>query len=350
MSSRTPGRSPLSAKKRRQRDTREANLRAAVKAREDVDADRAETRRQLDQARRDQARFLRELKLSRRAFQSDAMNATVVGAAIPQNVDDFGTETGIDLTQVGAQSSGTQTSPSIVQVQGARAALHSALQGPSIGGDDTTVLANQIRSPAVSRALDFDQSAIAGTPGTPLQNLDDFTLGDITPPPGATTEGFSPGIQALAGFVQQAGVELDNTDVPMGAADVHGAALDAVGDPGTGAAAAVGLGGDEEAHMDDYAGAYEELGGIIGALLAGDDDEDFDLVESDESDDEAPTTTSTGVQATPASGEIDAIRRRKAVQMLRKSPGLIKLIQAGECCDWADNSDDEECTTSTMYT
>jgi hypothetical protein len=103
-----------------------------------------------------------------------------------------------------------------------------------------------------------------------------------------------------------------------------------VGDPGAGAAAAVGLGGDEEAHMDDYAGAYEELGGIIGTLLAGNDDEDFDLVESDESDDEAPTTTSTGVQATPASGDIDAIRRRKAVQMLRRSPGLIKLIQAGE--------------------
>ena len=257
-------------------------------------------------------------------------NATVVGAAIPQNVDEFGTEAGIDLTQVGAQSSGTQTSPSIVQVRGARAALRGALQGPSVGGDDTTVLANQIRSPAVSRTLDFDQSAIAGTPGTPLQNLDDVTLGDITPPPGATTEGFSPGIQALAGFVQQAGVELDNTDVPMGAADVHGAALDAVGDPGAGAAAAVGLGGDEEAHMDDYAGAYEELGGIIGTLLAGNDDEDFDLVESDESDDEAPTTTSTGVQATPASGDIDAIRRRKAVQMLRRSPGLIKLIQAGE--------------------
>jgi hypothetical protein len=42
-------------------------------------------------------------------------------------------------------------------------------------------------------------------------------------------EGFSPGIQALARFVQQAGVELDNTNVPMGAADVHGAALDAMG-------------------------------------------------------------------------------------------------------------------------
>jgi hypothetical protein len=125
--------------------------------------------------------------------------------------------------------------------------------------------------------------------------------------------------------------ELDTTSRADSAAEInHGAVYDAVGDPGAGAAAAVGLDGDEEAHMDDYAGAYEEIGGIIGALLAGDDDEDFDLVESDESGDEAPTTTSTGVQTTPASGDIDAIRRRKAVQMLRRSPGLMKLIQAGE--------------------
>jgi len=85
--------------------------------RQELDAERVETQRQLAQGRRDEAKFLRELKLSRRAFQSDAMNATfgnatVVGAAIPQNVDEFGTEAGIDLTQVGAQSSGTQTSPS----------------------------------------------------------------------------------------------------------------------------------------------------------------------------------------------------------------------------------------------
>jgi len=194
-------------------------------------------------------------------------NATVVGAAIPQNVDEFGTEAGIDLTQVGVQSSGTQTSPSIVQVQGARAALRGALQGPSIGGDDTTVLANQIRSPAVSRTLDFDQSAIAGTPGTPLQNLDDFTLRDITPPPGATTEGFSPGIQALAGFVQQAGIELDNTDVPMGAADVHGAALDAVGSVDAGALAARGGDRDPVPHMDDYGRALQEITQLLKVLV-----------------------------------------------------------------------------------
>ena len=267
MSSRTPGRSPLSAKKRRQRDTREANLRAAARMRQELDAERAEGQRQLAQDRSDQAKFTRELKRLGRAFQPDAMNATVVGAAIPQNVDEFGTEAGIDLTQVGVQSSGTQTSPSIVQVQGARAALRGALQGPSIGGDDTTVLANQIRSPAVSRTLDFDQSAIAGTPGTPLQNLDDFTLRDITPPPGATTEGFSPGIQALAGFVQQAGIELDNTDVPMGAADVHGAALDAVGSVDAGALAARGGDRDPVPHMDDYGRALQEITQLLKVLV-----------------------------------------------------------------------------------
>ena len=82
-----------------------------------------------------------------------ATDATIVGAAVPQSTDEFGAESGIDLTQVG-----TQTSPSIVQVQGARARLRSALAGPSIGGDDTTVpLASQIRSP-------LDLSSIPGTP------------------------------------------------------------------------------------------------------------------------------------------------------------------------------------------
>ena len=381
--------------------------------RQELDAERAEGQRQLAQDRSDQAKFTRELKRLGRAFQPDAMNATVVGAAIPQNVDEFGTEAGIDLTQVGVQSSGTQTSPSIVQVQGARAALRGALQGPSIGGDDTTVLANQVRSPAVSRTLDFDQSAIAGTPGTPLQNLDDFTLRDITPPPGATTEGFSPGIQALAGFVQQAGIELDNTDVPMGAADVHGAALDAVGSVDAGALAARGGDRDPVPHMDDYGRALQEItqllkvlvlprltadseplessdgprqadgvpraendGGVYQRLArqsAAEDAQDADPtgilrpsnvvgeLESDESDEsdeggdletdeesygDMPTTplaardlrelldappsadAPPGSAATSTTRKLDLVARAEAVSALRRTPGIMKLIEA----------------------
>jgi hypothetical protein len=331
-------------------------------------------------------------------------NATVVGAAIPQNVDDFGTEAGIDLTQVGVQSSGTQTSPSIVQVQGARAALRGALQGPSIGGDDTTVLANQIRSPAVSRTLDFNQSAIAGTPGTPLQNLDDFTLRDITPPSGATAEGFSPGIQALAGFVRQAGIELDNTNVPMGAADVHGAALDAVGSVDAGVLAARGGDRDPVPHMDDYGTALLEIkqllqvlagpqlaadseplessdgprqasavpraendGDIWGRLArqsAAEDAQDADPtgilrpsnvvgdLETDESDSDeddfgdmpstppaardlrelldAPPSADAppGAAATSTTRKLDLVARAEAADALRRTPGIMKLIEA----------------------
>ena len=108
----------------------------------------------------------------------------------------------------------------------------------------------------------------AARAGSDAENLDDFTLRDITPPPGATTEGFSPGIQALAGFVQQAGIELDNTDVPMGAADVHGAALDAVGSVDAGVLAARGGDRDPVPHMDDYGTALREIKQLL-QVLAG---------------------------------------------------------------------------------
>ena len=72
-------------------------------------------------------------------------------------------------------------------------------------------------------------------------------------------EGFSPGIQALARFVQQAGVELDNTNVPMGAANVHGAALDAMGSVDAGVLAARGGDHDLVPHMDDYGRALQEI-------------------------------------------------------------------------------------------
>ena len=256
---------PPSAKKRQQAATRARNLRAAVQAREGLVAERAQQRQQEERARREESRLKSELKQYRRAFQSDTFsapfgNTTVVGAPVPQNVDEFGADAGIDLTRIGARSSGTQTSPSIVAVQGARAALRGALQGQSIGGDDTTVLANQIRSPTVGRTLDFGESMIAGTPSPVVPSPYDFDLNDVTPPPDASGAGFSPGIQALAGFVRRVGVELDATGTPMSAAEVtHGAALDPVGDADSGNLAASGTDRDSTSHMDDILNALREI-------------------------------------------------------------------------------------------
>ena len=240
-------------------------MRIAALAREGLDAERAQQRQQEERARREESRLKSELKQYRRAFQSDTFsapfgNTTVVGAPVPQNVDEFGADAGIDLTRIGARSSGTQTSPSIVAVQGARAALRGALQGQSIGGDDTPVLANQIRSPTVGRTLDFGESMIAGTPSPVVPSPYDFDLNDVTPPPDASVAGFSPGIQALAGFVRRVGVELDATGTPMSAAEVtHGAALDPVGDADSGNLAASGTDRDSTSHMDDILNALREI-------------------------------------------------------------------------------------------
>ena len=103
MSSRAQGRSPPSAKKRQQAATRARNMRSAARAREGLDAERAQQRQQEERARLEGARFKREL----RAYQPDTFsapfgNTTVVGAPVPQNVDEFGADAGIDLTQVRA--------------------------------------------------------------------------------------------------------------------------------------------------------------------------------------------------------------------------------------------------------
>ena len=71
MSSRAQGRSPPSAKKRQQAATRARNMRIAARAREGLDAERAQQRRQEEQARREEARFKREL----RAYQHDTFSA-----------------------------------------------------------------------------------------------------------------------------------------------------------------------------------------------------------------------------------------------------------------------------------
>ena len=143
-------------------------------------------------------------------------------------------------------------------MQGARAALRSALQGQSIGGDDTTVLANQIRSPTVGRTLDFGESMIAGTPNPVVPSPYNFDLNDFTPPPQYNFDlnDVTPPPQ----YTPSAGVELDATGTPMSAAEAtHGAALDAVGDADSGNLAASGTDRDSTSHMDDILNALREI-------------------------------------------------------------------------------------------
>ena len=48
-----------------------------------------------------------------------------------------------------------------------------------------------------------------------------------------------------------------------------------------------------------------------------------------------------------ASCDIEPIEGSQIAWLLLMVSAVAHLVQ---CCDWADNSDDEECTTSTMYT
>jgi hypothetical protein len=315
MSSRSP---PSTGKKKQQQRARLARnqARAEKERREAQSRLEADLRDEQDQIRLRRARTQRSEAVSNVSSPSLANARSALRQSIPRT----GTTPAVATQDLSLAVSGLLD-------------ISNESQSQFIGAETEQQLRNRFDTQTQQRNLQGQLGAIDATPQASYNDVPFDESGNaITPGTRATLDSIDSLIDDLDGGTQRnLAAELDTTSRADSAAEInHGAVYDAVGDPGAGAAAAVGLGGDEEAHMDDYAGAYEELGGIIGTLLAGNDDEDFDLVESDESDDEAPTTTSTGVQATPASGDIDAIRRRKAVQMLRRSPGLIKLIQAGE--------------------
>jgi hypothetical protein len=312
MSSRSP---PSTGKKKQQQRARLARnqARAEKERREAQSRLEADLRDEQDQIRLRRARTQRSEAVSNVSSPSLANARSALRQSIPRT----GTTPAVATQDLSLAVSGLLD-------------ISNESQSQFIGAETEQQLRNRFDTQTQQRNLQGQLGAIDATPQASYNDVPFDESGNaITPGTRATLDSIDSLIDDLDGGTQRnLAAELDTTSRADSAAEInHGAVYDAVGDPGAGAAAAVGLDGDEEAHMDDYAGAYEEIGGIIGALLAGDDDEDFDL---DESDDEAPTTTSTGVQATPASGDIDAIRRRKAVQMLRKSPGLVKLIQAGE--------------------
>ena len=222
MSSRT---TPPSAKKRQQAATRARNMRIAALAREGLDADRAQQRRQEERARREEARFKSELKQYRRAFQPDTfsaafgnttvvgapVDATMIGAPVAQTgLDEFGALGGTDLT----------------------VAFNRGNVEP-IGNDDTTL------------QVPLDVSSIPGTPSRSI--FDSFSIGDSTLPWGFKTPSGEP-------------VELDDRDTSPDASTVNlSAAFDAVGDSATGLRAARGGDADSTLHMDDYIAAMQEV-------------------------------------------------------------------------------------------
>jgi tellurite resistance protein len=243
MSSRTPTRSPPSAKKRRQAAKREANLQAAARAREGLDADRIAQERQLAQQRRDEAKFRRELKDARRSFQTDTFsapfgettavgapaNTTVVGAPVAQTgIDEFGAQDGTDLT-VG---------------------FNRGREEP-LGSDDTTRISQSwqdipIVQPGDS-VPDLRSLDVSSIPGTPSRSIfDDSTLPDALPH-GLTTPTGEP-------------AELDDRDISSDASSVNlSAAFDAYGNRESGLRASRGGDSDGTLHMDDYVAAIQEV-------------------------------------------------------------------------------------------
>ena len=243
MSSRTPTRSPPSAKKQRQRDTRDANLRAAARAREGLDVLRTQEEQQIAQQRRDEAKFRRELKDARRSFQTDTFsapfgetttvgapaNTTVVGAPVAQTqLDEYGAQDGTDLT-VG---------------------FNRGREEP-LGSDDTTRYSQSwqdipIVQPGDS-VPDLRSLDVSSIPGTPSRSIfDDSTLPDALPH-GLTTPTGEP-------------AELDDRDISSDASSVNlSAAFDAYGSRESGLRASRGGDSDGTLHMDDYVAAIQEV-------------------------------------------------------------------------------------------
>ena len=166
------------------------------------------------------------------------LDATTVGV--------LGQQQGIDLTQLGTPGTppGYLRSITVGQFEGARRNLSGYLNRV---GDPITTGHSDTTLPA------FDASSILGTPGTvdtpPQSSIfgTDLTLG-------ATPGGPSVG-------------QLDDTDTPMSAADLHGAALDATGSIDHGNVAATGVDLDSTAHMDDIARGLGEITTLLRTLV-----------------------------------------------------------------------------------
>ena len=301
------------------------------------------------------------------------LDATTVGV--------LGQPQGIDLTQVGTPPG---TPPgylrpiiTVGQFEGARRDLSGYLNRV---GDPITTGHSDTTLPA------FDASSILGTPGTVDTQPQSSIFGpDLTL--GATPGGPSVG-------------QLNDAGTPMSAADLHGAALDAMGSIDHGKVAATGVDLDSTAHMDDIARGLGEITTLLRtlvqrqpyntpgtdmpdaqpefddslvqltrgtrpdqrrgargtserALLPGESRNVPNEEESDESDDDAnaettddddpstdeenepvpapapaPQAAQAGSGAVAVSRQLDVEARAEAAEVLRRAPGIMKLIEA----------------------
>jgi hypothetical protein len=169
------------------------------------------------------------------------LDATTVGV--------LGQPQGVDLTQVGALNtlpSDAYFRPVVTtgEFEQSRRSLSDYL---SQVGDPITTGHSDTTLPAI------DASSILGTPGTPGTPPRSSIFGpDVTL--GATPGGPSVG-------------ELDASDAPMSAADVHGAALDATGNIDRGNVAATGVDLESTAHMDDIARGLNEITQLLRTMV-----------------------------------------------------------------------------------
>ena len=299
------------------------------------------------------------------------LDATTVGV--------LGQQQGIDLTQLGTPGTppGYLRSITVGQFEGARRNLSGYLN--RVGDPITTGHSDTTLPP-------FDASSILGTPGT-VDTQPQWSIFGTDLTLGATPGGPSVG-------------QLDDTDTPMSAADLHGAALDAMGSIDHGKVAATGVDLDSTAHMDDIARGLGEITTLLRtlvqrqayntpgtdmpdaqpefddslvqltrgtrpdqrrgargtserALLPGESRNVPNEEESDESDDDAnaettddddpstdeenepapapapaPQAAQAGSGAVAVSRQLDVEARAEAAEVLRRAPGIMKLIEA----------------------
>ena len=299
------------------------------------------------------------------------LDATTVGV--------LGQQQGIDLTQLGTPGTppGYLRSITVGQFEGARRNLSGYLN--RVGDPITTGHSDTTLPP-------FDASSILGTPGT-VDTQPQWSIFGTDLTLGATPGGPSVG-------------QLDDTDTRMSAADVHGAALDAMGSIDHGKVAATGVDLDSTAHMDDIARGLGEITTLLRtlvqrqayntpgtdmpdaqpefddslvqltrgtrpdqrrgargtserALLPGESRNVPNEEESDEPDDDAnaettddddpstdednepvpapapaPAPAQAGSGAVAVSRQLDVEARAEAAEVLRRAPGIMKLIEA----------------------
>eukprot|EP01043_Picozoa_sp_COSAG02_P060407 COSAG02_NODE_7887_length_2808_cov_2.029575_4_plen_441_part_01 len=205
-------------------------------------------------SRREQLERLERIQASPGLSPSQRASVKVINDARKRRLDAttvgvLGQPQGVDLTQVGALNtlpSDAYFRPVVTtgEFEQSRRSLSDYL---SQVGDPITTGHSDTTLPAI------DASSILGTPGTPGTPPRSSIFGpDVTL--GATPGGPSVG-------------ELDDSDAPMSAADVHGAALDAMGNIDRGNVAATGVDLESTAHMDDIARGLNEITQLLRTMV-----------------------------------------------------------------------------------